>query len=223
MHLWLIIDWNRRWAKNLWKQSLYGHKAWFDNVETILELAYDRWIEVVSIWALSKENIKKRSKLEIEWLTRLIGNLPKFLPKFNKFDAKFETIWDLDLLPKKTIATLDDMKLETMNYTTRKVIIALWYSGQDEIVRATKKIIKSWINPDTLDEVEFKKYLDTSKYPAPDLIIRTGWVSRHSGFMLYDSAYSEYYFSEKLWPDFDEMELDRALEYFNNTERRFWK
>ena len=97
------------------------------------------------------------------------------------------------------------------------------YWWQDEIIRATKKIIKAWIDPETLTREEFRKYLDISILPKPDLIVRTWWDIRHSWFLLFDSEYSEYYFSEKKWPEFDEQELDKAIEAFWNSRRNFWK
>ena len=102
-------------------------------------------------------------------------------------------------------------------------IFAIGYSGQDEIVRWIKRVIAEWIDPNKLDEKSFLTYLDTGKYPPPDLIVRTGGSIRHSGFFLYHSAYSEYFFTDTLWPDFDEKDFNEALSYFNSTKRNFWK
>jgi undecaprenyl diphosphate synthase len=99
----------------------------------------------------------------------------------------------------------------------------LIYGWQDEIVRATKKIIKAWIEPEKLTKQEFRKYTDTWKFPIVDLIIRTGWDIRHSWFLLYDSEYAEYYFTPKKWPEFDEKEFDKAIDFFNSSKRNFGK
>lgn len=223
MHIWIIMDWNRRWAKLHWKPSFHGHKVWFQNAEKIVDIAFKKWVSQVTLWALSKENLEKRDALELSGIINLIDKFCDFLPIFHKNQARFETIWDIEKLPKKTKEILQKMKDETVGYKDKIITIALVYSGQDEIVRAIKKIINLWINPNSLNESEFKKYLDTSFLPPPDLIIRTGWETRHSGFTLYDSAYSEYYFSQKYWPEFDEEELDIALNSYTKTERRFGK
>lgn len=223
MHLWIILDGNRRWAKLQGKPSFYWHQVWFRNVETILEKIHTRWIKYVTLWALSKENLEKRDIDEINGLIKLIDSFSDFIPSFQKNNIKFETIWDIERLPEKTQKILQNMKDKTEWNTAMTVIIALVYSGQDEIVRATKKILISWINPENLDEKIFRNYLDTARFPEIDLIIRTGGDTRHSWFVLYDSAYSEYYFTDKYWPEFDEQELDKALHKYNTSERRFWK
>ena len=223
MHLWIILDGNRRWAKLQGKPSFYWHQVGFKNVENILEKIHKKWIEYVTLWALSKENLEKRDIDEVNGLIKLIDSFSDFLPNFQKNNIKFETIWDIGRLPEKTQKILQNMKDATRENTAMIVIIALVYSGQDEIVRATKKIIQSGVSPEDIDEKVFRKYLDTARFPEVDLIIRTGGDSRHSWFVLYDSAYSEYYFTQKFWPEFDEEELDRALYQYNTSERRFWK
>lgn len=223
MHLWIIMDGNRRWAKNQWKLSFFWHTAGFNNIEKITQLVSDRKIGYLTFWALSKENLQKRDVDEIAWLIQLIDKTINFLPKFHKNNIRFETIWDISRLPQKTQDILSNMSEETKNNSWMVVTIALVYSGQDEIVRATQKMLQDWVDPQTLDEKNFRSYLDTSKLPEIDLIIRTGWDARHSGFLLYDSAYSEYYFTDKYWPEFDEQELDKALALYNNSERRFGK
>lgn len=223
MHIWIIMDWNRRWAKNMWKSSFYWHNAWFKNAENIVNLSFIKWVKQITLWALSKENLEKRDIDEINWIIKLIDKFVDFLPMFKKHQAKFETIWDISKLPEKTRKILQKMKDETSIFQEKIITIALVYSWQDEIVRATKKIISQNIDPNSLDEKKFRKYLDTYFLSPIDLIIRTGWDFRHSWFTLYDSAYSEYYFSSKFWPEFDEKELNNALNSYSKSDRRFWK
>lgn len=223
MHLWIIMDGNRRWAKARMLPTLMWHKAWFDNAVEIIDLAKDKHVDYLTLWALSKENLVKRDTEELAWIIKLIEKLQDLLPRLTKNNIKFQTIGDIEKLPQTSQDILISVKEKTKDHTGMVLIVALVYSWQDEIIRAVKKVIKSGIDIDALDEKSFKKFLDTAEFPAPDLIVRTGWDIRHSGFMLYDSDYSEYYFTQKLWPEFDEQELDRSLEFFYSTKRNFGK
>lgn len=224
-HIAMIMDWNRRWAKNLWKTTFQGHKAWFENAKKMIEIVYEsRLVCNFTLWALSKENIEKRSEEELDWLFRLIDSLVDFESIFKDKNIKFDTIWNLALLPKKSQEIISKIKENTKNNSSMIFTIAIWYSWQDEIVRATKKIIDSWIDKETLDEKIFRTYLDIAKLPIIDLIIRT-WIHegtksvRHSWFLLYDAAYAEYYFTHTLWPDFSKEEFYLAIEEFKKTKR----
>jgi undecaprenyl diphosphate synthase len=222
-HLAIIMDGNRRWAKARFLPAIFGHKAGFDNVKTISHFAQEKGIEYLTLWALSTENLKKRSEDEINGIIKLIGQIPKFIPEFMKQWYKLHIIWDTSKLPEETQKILSDVLHTTSGNTWMHITVALVYGGQDEIVRATKKIIAAGIDPETLSEKEFRKYLDTAPLPVPDMIVRTGWDVRHSGFLLYDSAYAEYYFTEKKWPEFNEDELDKVIDFFNSSKRNFWK
>lgn len=196
-HIWIIMDWNRRWAKSKFLPAIAWHKAWADNVKKITKLTHKKWIEYLTLWALSTDNLQKRDEKEIKNIIQLIDNIEYFLWEMLEEDVKFDTIWNIEKLPKKSVEILNKVKEKTRNNTWITLTIALIYGWQDEIVRATKKILKDWLNPETLTKDEFRKYLDTSKLPNPDIIVRTGWDTRHSGFLLFDSEYSEYYFTEK--------------------------
>lgn len=222
-HLWIIMDGNRRWAKERFLPSSVWHKAWAENIKKIVKLASEKNIKYLTLWALSKDNLKKREPEEVENILKLINRIWEFLWEMLENDVKLRVIWDLDDFPQETIESLKKVVNDTKTNVWTILTIALNYWWQDEIIRATKKIIKNWIDPDTLTKEEFRKYLDTSYLPNPDLIIRTGWDVRHSGFLLFDSEYSEYFFTEKKWPEFDKNELEIALKYFENSKRNFWK
>lgn len=222
-HLAIIMDGNRRWAKSRMLPAIAGHKAGADNVVNITELADEKSVTHLTLWALSTENLEKRNQEEINWIIKLVNSVKKYLDRMKVKSLKFQTIWDISQLPEDSQKILEDIKQETKDNTGITVTLGLIYGWQDEIVRATKKIIKAGIDPDTLTQWEFRKYLDTAILPLPDVIVRTGWDVRHSGFLLYDSAYSEYYFTEKCWPAFDESELDKVIEKFNSAKRNFWK
>ena len=200
-----------------------GHKAGFDNVRKIVDLAIKKNIKYLTFWALSVDNLEKREEEELQWLIKLINKIWDSLWELLENKVKFQIIWDIWRLPKESQEILNSTVERTKQNESIIVTIALVYWWQDEIIRATKKIIKAWIDPETLTREEFRKYLDISILPKPDLIVRTWWDIRHSWFLLFDSEYSEYYFSEKKWPEFDEQELDKAIEAFWNSRRNFWK
>lgn len=222
-HLWIIMDWNRRWARSRFLPVFAWHKAWADNVKKITQIASDNWIRYLTLWALSTDNLKKREKDEVEWIIKLINNIESFLEEMIDLNLKFETIWNIEELPQESQIILNRVKESTKNNNWITLIIALIYWWQDEILRATKKIIKAWINPDDLTREEFRKYLDTASFPVVDMIVRTGWDIRHSWFLLYDSEYSEYYFTKKTWPEFDLEEMNKVIDSFNESRRNFGK
>jgi undecaprenyl diphosphate synthase len=217
------MDGNRRWAKKQGKMVLFWHKAGFDNAVKISELVAQKGIKYLTLWALSTENMHNREKEELNGIIGLIELLPTLLPIFEKNATKFETIGDIQKLPERTQKILEDIKEKTKNNMKTTLIIALVYGGQDEIVRGIKKYIENGWDGKNLDTKEFRKYIDSAFFPPPDLIIRTGGNVRHSGFLLYDCDYSEYYFSEKFWPEFDEKELDTAIHFFESSKRNFGK
>lgn len=203
--------------------AIAWHKAWADNVVKIAELANAKWITHLTLWALSTENLQKRSDDEVTGIIKLVNSIESYLDRMNIEWLRFNTIWDISRLPEESQEVLQRVVKNTENNSGITLTIALIYWGQDEIVRATKKIILEWQDPNNLSQEKFRRYLDTADLPVPDVIARTGGDMRHSWFLLYDSAYSEYYFTNKKWPEFDESELDNVIEFFNNSKRNFWK
>ncbi len=222
-HLWIIMDWNRRWAKKRFLPSVAWHIAWATNVVKITKLASKKWIKYLTLWVLSTDNLNKRWENEVKWIIKLINNIDTYLKQIKEYDIKIETIWDISKLPEESFNKLLEVKERTKKNKWLTVVLALIYWWQDEILRATKKILKKWINPEELTKEEFRNYTDTWKFPVVDMIVRTWWDIRHSWFCLYDSEYSEYYFTEKKWPEFNEEELDNVIKTFNDTKRNFGK
>jgi undecaprenyl diphosphate synthase len=211
-HIAFIMDGNRRWAKKLSNIVAFGHSSGGENVEKVLTLALDAGIPYTSMWALSKENIIERDPSETATISKL-----------QKAGIRMEIIGDLWLVPP-TVRTILLYAIEaTKAWDKMTFILAIAYSGQDEIVRAVKRIIAEGVDPQTLTEREFLTYLDSGKYPPPDLIVRTGGSIRHSGFYLYQSAYSEYYFTDTLWPDFGPIDFQKALDAYALSGRNFGK
>lgn len=224
MHIGIIMDGNRRWAKQKMLPSFMGHKSGFENALRIIRhIGKKQNITHLTLWALSKENLVKREQEEIAWIVSLINKLEDFLPELQENNIRFETIWDIEQLPEDSQKILNNLKSHTQNNTWYVLTAALVYSWQDEIIRAIKKAYVLWENISQLNEKTFRQFLDTASIPPPDLIIRTGWDTRHSGFLLYDCDYSEYVFSQKMWPDFWPADLDNALEQFSWVKRNFWK
>ncbi len=193
-------------------------------LDQTLELCVREGIEFVSFWALAKKNIEERSEDELSHIYALLKKeIVRLTPKMVAQSVKFETIGNLDLLPADVNAALDLARESTKDCTEHTCILAIGYGGQDEIIRATKRAIEEGIDPATLNEKSFLQYLDSGRFPAPDLIIRTGGDCRHSGYFLYQAEYSEYYFTETLWPDFSEEETYKALNSLKNAKRNFGK
>ncbi len=229
-HLAIIMDWNRRWAKERFLPSLAWHKAWADNALKVTKLASEKWIKYLTLWALSTDNLQKRWYEEVEWIIKLVNSIEKYLWEMIEKWLKFNVIWDISKLPEDSQNILNSVVKRTENNSEIVLTLALIYWWQDEIIRSIKKFVLE--NKDksnfeeilnNLDRFNFRKYLDTAILPNPDVIVRTGWDIRHSWFLLYDSEYSEYYFTEKWWPAFDKEELEKVIDFFDKSKRNFGK
>lgn len=216
------MDGNRRWAKQKLLPSHLWHKAGFENTKHVIETFVKTAVSHLTLWALSKENLENRGQEELQWLFSLFEKLFDLLPLMLEQNISFSTIGDIEKLPWNVQNILQELKEKTSKNTWLKLIIALVYSWQDEIIRAMKKMQQLWYDGE-LNEQSFRQFLDTADIPTVDLIIRTGWDNRHSGFLLYDSAYSEYVFTDTLFPDLKKEEILSILQKFEKTERRFWK
>ena len=229
-HLAIIMDGNRRWTKSKFLPTIAGHKAWADNARKIVKLADEKGIKYVTLWALSTENLQKRWEDEVKGIIKLVNSIESFLEEMITKGLKFQVIWDISKLPDESQKILNWVIEKTKNNTWIIMTLALIYWWQDEIIRWMKKFILE--NKDSedfeekiekLDSEIFRTYLDVDIIPKPDVIVRTGWDIRHSGFLLFDSDYSEYYFTQKWWPAFDEKELDNVIEWFSKSKRNFGK
>lgn len=187
-------------------------------------MCLEKHIPYVSMWALSKENITERDPAEVTAIYGLIRTkLPKLVLTMQEKSIAFQIVGDFWILPEDIRAILFDAIEATKSGTAMTFILALGYGGQDEIVRGIKRCISEGVDPATLDEKTFLTYLDSGAYPPPDLIVRTGGNIRHSGYFLYQSAYSEYYFTDTLWPDFDRVTFESALAFYEGVGRNFGK
>ncbi|MDO8515345.1 MAG: polyprenyl diphosphate synthase [bacterium] len=223
-HVAIIMDGNRRWARARGLEDFEGHKAGSENLEKIVEEAVKLGIKTLTVYALSTENLHERAKREITAILGLIAS--GFKTKFKKLaknGVRLTILGDVNGLPKniqKIIRSLADLYIEKESI---RVNIALNYGGRNEMVTAIKNLIKDGIKIDELNEKVVHDHLYTAGQSDPDLVIRTGGHFRVSNFLLWQTAYSEFYFSKKLWPDFSGKDLKTAVTWFKNQKRNFGK
>lgn len=224
-HIAIILDGNGRWAKSKGMPRNYGHVQGAKNVETVCEAAYNMGIKYVTVYAFSTENWN-RPKDEVDALMKLLHNYMKTcLKTAARNNMRVRVLGDktgLDADIQKRIAELEEA---TRDYTGLNFQIALNYGGQDEIVRAVRKIMaetqQGTLTPEDLTIERFEDYLDTKGIPQPDLMIRTSGEQRISNFLIWQLAYTEFYFTDVPWPAFGKKELEEAVEAYNMRERRF--
>jgi len=220
-HVGLILDGNRRWAKAHGLPSLEGHRRGYDNIKTIADYAFKRGVRILTIYAFSTENWQ-REKREVEYLLKLFRIfVTKELKIFKKREVKINFFgrrpdFDLNLQ-----AGMKRAEQETKKNTRGILNICLSYGGRDEIVRAVKKIISKKVAAAKISEELIAANLDSAGLPDPDLIIRTSGEERLSGFLTWQSVYSELYFTKVYWPDFKAQDFEIALKEYNRRSRRY--
>jgi len=220
-HIGIILDGNRRWAKERGLPTLQGHKRGAENLKKVVTYAQKKGIKIISVYAFSTENWN-RTKKEVDYLMNLLGDfIGKYLPQMQKEGVQLRCMGSLDRLPAKLRNNLIKAVEETKNNSNIILNIGINYGGRDELERAVKKIVEKGYSEDEINSDLISQNLDTAGLPDPDLIIRTSGEQRVSGFMTWQSVYSELYFPKVYWPDFDEKELDKAVEEFNKRQRRF--
>jgi len=216
-HIAIIPDGNRRWAKKKGLPSFEGHRFAAENTLTeLIEKVGQLEIEYFTFWALSTENLIKRKGQELTNLFNLIRVfLKQKLPQFKKKGVRLKFIGNLNALPEDIQQGIKKGVDATKTNSKTTLIVGLNYGGRDEILRAVKKLPDQNRRTKILNKDDFNKYLDTKDIPDPDLIIRTGGEKRLSGFMLWQSEYSELYFSDKMFPDFNGLELEKAVQEYS--------
>lgn len=221
-HLAIIIDGNRRWAKKKGLSSFQGHKKGLDNVDKIGDYCVKRGIKILTLYVFSSENWK-RSKKEINYLMKLfINNLTKKnIKRFNDNGIKFQAIGQKEKLPKLLQEKIKETERATKNNKKSILNLAISYGGRPEIIQAIKNIIKNKIPLNKINEETIDRNLWTAGLPDPDFIIRTGGELRLSNFLTWQSAYSEFYFTKKYWPEFSEKDLEQAFQDFSQRQRKF--
>lgn len=226
-HIAIIMDGNGRWAKNRGNIRSYGHKVGVDSVRDVTEACAQIGVKYLTLYAFSTENWG-RPKMEVSALMRLLArSLRDEAENLNENNIKLETIGQIDRFPKSCQRELSEAMDLTKNNDRLQLCLALSYSGRWDITEAVKKLAQSVkegeIDPDEIDDEMISAHLSTADVPDPELIIRTSGEYRISNFLLWQLAYSELYITETCWPDFRREELYKAIQSFQQRERRFGK
>lgn len=224
-HVAFILDGNGRWAKKRFLPRNAGHVEGAKTVEQVLEDAHDLGIKYVTMYAFSTENWK-RSQEEVGALMKLLRNyLMNCIERCSENNMRVRILGDITALDQDLQDRIVELEEKSAVNTGLQFSIALNYGGRDEIRRAVTKIVKECkegtLNPEDITEECISAHLDTSELPDPDLMIRTSGEVRLSNFLPWQLAYTEFYFTEVLWPDFNKEELINAILYYNGKERRF--
>lgn len=222
-HVAIIMDGNGRWAKSQGKDRIFGHFNGVDSVRASLKAATKVGVKYLTLYAFSTENWN-RPKEEVEALMNLlVQTIMVEIDELDQNGVRLHTIGDIENLPSACRAELQKGIDRTKNNSTITLILALSYSARWEMVNALKSIIKEGIPAEKVDATTFSKFLCTAPFPDPELLIRTSGEHRISNFLLWQIAYSELYFTDILWPDFNEEEFFKAIIDFQGRERRFGK
>lgn len=224
-HVAIILDGNGRWAKAKGLPRTAGHAQGAKNVEKMCEVAYNKGIQYLTLYAFSTENWK-RPQDEVSAIMQLLRKyLASCLKLAKKNNMSVRVLGDMTRLDKDLQEKIAELEEKTKNYTGLHLQIALNYGSRDEITRAVKKlgteIAEGRLKAEDITEDSISNSLDTCEIPDPDLMIRTSGEQRLSNYLLWQLAYAELYFTQVPWPDFDEVELDKALEAYQNRDRRY--
>ena len=226
-HIAIIMDGNGRWAQQHGKERIFGHQSALDAVRDTVEAAAAVGIKYLTLYAFSTENWNRPVDEVQALMELLVSAIHQELPTLQKNNIRLLTIGDTESLPEATRSELKSAMDQTADNTHMDLVLALSYSARWEILNAVKTIISDVKNnklkENELDEESFSNYLSTQSIPDPELMIRTSGEYRVSNFLLWQLAYSEFYFLDKLWPDFRKADLFGAIHDFQNRERRFGK
>jgi undecaprenyl diphosphate synthase len=220
-HIAFIMDGNGRWAKRQGRPRTYGHYVGAYKIEEVVRWCAERGVKYATFYAFSTENWKRPPEEVNFILGLLVEKIGEFYERMAKEHVRLRFIGRVHELPEPVRQKCYEYEEKTKQFDRIQAILALNYGGRAEIIDAVKRILESSVNPQDLGDETFRKYLYAPDIPDPDLIIRTSGEMRLSNFLIWQGAYSELYFSELLWPDFNEEELDKAIESYRRRERRF--
>ena len=224
-HIAIILDGNGRWAKAKGMPRNYGHTAGARNVETVCQAAHDLGVKYVTMYAFSTENWN-RPEGEVEALMKLLESyLKNCIKTADKNNMRVRVIGDTTRLSERVQERIRELEAASAKNDGLNLQIAINYGSRDEMTRAMRRMSEDVAagkrKPEEITESVFEEYLDTAGIPDPDLLIRTSGELRLSNFLLWQLAYSEFYFTDVPWPDFHKEELERAIEAYNKRDRRF--
>lgn len=224
-HVSIIMDGNGRWAKLRGKERVYGHFEGVESVRACMETAVELGIEYLSVYAFSEENWNRPQEEVMTLMELMMKAMEQELANFMEHKVRFMVLGNRARLSEGLNATIDRISTETKNNTGTTFILFLSYSGKWDILQAAKKAAAT-LTPEQFQQMEIKdldSYLVTAGIPDPDLLIRTSGELRISNYLLWQTAYSEFYFTEVLWPDFRKPQFMEALEAYASRDRRYGK
>ena len=220
-HVAIIMDGNGRWATKRGLPRLAGHKVGIEKIQQVLQYLADNHVKFDTLYAFSTENWN-RPLPEVRGILKLMEEaLIKQTPQLHEKNIKVIHLGKIDRLEESMKIALQNAQDLTKFNTGITLNVAFDYGGRDEILEAVRSLIREQIQPEEIDEALFSSHMYTHPSPDPDLVIRTGGELRISNFLLWQSAYSEYYHTPTYWPDFDDSELDLALKSYQSRDRRF--
>jgi|TARA_B110000263_G_scaffold57441_1_gene49040 undecaprenyl diphosphate synthase len=222
-HIAITMDGNGRWAKEKGKNRMFGHNNGVKAVRDTIEGAVEYGIKYITLFAFSTENWNRPKKEVNALMTLLVSSIHKETKTLLDNDIKLQTIGNIKQLPDKCQKKLSECIDLTKKNKKMTLILALSYSGKWEIINAIRNIINNNVTKEEISEELFEQYLTTKNVPDPELLIRTSGEHRISNFMLWQIAYSELYFTNKMWPDFRREDLKKAIINYQKRERRFGK
>lgn len=223
-HIAIIMDGNRRWARSRGLPDIKGHEVGSEALEKVVDEAEKLGVKTITIFALSTENIKERAKREVLGLFNLMRKgYHSRLKKMMQKGVRVTILGEAQGLPSTIKKLINQIRKVYIKNESIKLNIALNYGSKKELVRAIKDIVKKGIDVKKINEEIVERHLYTNGQPDPDLVIRTGGRSRLSNFLLWQTAYSEFYFTKTLWPDFDKVELKKAIVWYQTQKRNFGK
>lgn len=219
-HIGIVMDGNGRWAKTRGLPRLMGHRAGTENTRRVLKACGEFGIKIVTLYGFSTENWR-RPKEEVEGLFSIFEEaIDREVPELHRRGVRLRHLGRTDRLPERLVRKIKEAMELTKNNDRLILNLAFNYGGRAEIIDATRRIIADGIDPAAIDEDLFSSYLYTAGLPDLDLFIRTGGEMRLSNFLLWQTAYAEYYTTPIYWPDFDETELEKALVAYNQRRRK---
>lgn len=222
-HVAIIMDGNGRWAMKQQQERLFGHHNGLTAVREAVEAAVETGVKYLTLYTFSTENWN-RPQAEVDGLMELlITAIEENTAMLLENGVRLATIGDFNRIPERSRERFQQCMDQTAGNSTLTLVIALSYSSRWEIAEALKQVCRERLNPEDMDEETLRRYLTTRDYPDPDLLIRTGGELRVSNFLLWQMAYTEFYFSEQLWPDFRHEDFYVAVLDYQRRQRRFGK
>ena len=220
-HVAIVMDGNGRWAKKRFMPRFFGHKQGVDALVRTVQACADRGIEYLTVFAFSSENWKRPTEEVSGLMSLVLVAVSKYLIKLAKEGVRIRIVGDREAVSDKVREAWDQAERATAHNTRITLSVAFNYGGRWDVLQACKQAMRAGVTPDQLDEAQLSRFMAMSYAPDPDLFIRTGGEVRISNFLLWQVAYSELVFTDCLWPDFGDAELDAAIRSFAGRERRF--